>query len=304
MDLKHSISTFVKSDIDKMTSFTERRKSLLLLSILWLISFSSFGQDNTLLWRVTRNELSQPSFIFGTIHMLCDADGLSKPVRQAIGSSNRLFLELDLDDPQLQTKIQKWSIDPGMKEFYDQLDRDDRQTIDRFLRENYNADLNQMSVLRPFALMTMILVKRVPCEHFTSMEELILREAKLQKKTISGLETLEFQMGIFNQIPAEDQIGWIMDILDDDYSSEFDSMMEAYKDGDLEELEYLMNDSPGFENYVDIMLYERNRNWIGIMKSEMKKGPTFFAVGAGHLGGGQGVLELLREEGFTVEPVM
>jgi uncharacterized protein YbaP (TraB family) len=53
----------------------------------------------------------------------------------------------------------------------------------------------------------------------------------------------------------------------------------------------------------ELLLDRRNRNWIPIMESAMKKSSTFFAVGAGHLAGSQGVLELLRKQGYKVKPI-
>jgi len=261
------------------------------------------AQQNSLLWKVSGNGLSSPSYLYGTIHIMCDQTALEPFVTDVIGKSGKVYLELDLDDPGLQNQIQKLSIDPSMQEFYDQLDAFDKDAINEFLREKYNADLTQLGMLKPFALMTLILVKRVPCDQFTSMEDLIMKMARSKGKRIIGLETVAFQMGVFDKIPKEDQMQWIMDILDSDYEYEFQDMLDAYKEQDLEELEYLMQESPGFENYVGLMIYDRNRDWIPKIEAAMKQGSTFVAVGAGHLSGSQGVLTLLEDKGYTVEPV-
>ena len=59
----------------------------------------------------------------------------------------------------------------------------------------------------------------------------------------------------------------------------------------------------GIEGYEDVLLYTRNKNWIPIMSEQMSTNKTFFAVGAGHLGGKDGVIDLLKKEGFKLTPL-
>jgi uncharacterized protein YbaP (TraB family) len=65
----------------------------------------------------------------------------------------------------------------------------------------------------------------------------------------------------------------------------------------------LTNKQENFGEYTDILLSDRNHNWIPVIGEEAKKRPTFFAFGAGHLGGENGVINLLRKAGFTVKPI-
>jgi uncharacterized protein YbaP (TraB family) len=78
-------------------------------------------------------------------------------------------------------------------------------------------------------------------------------------------------------------------------------MSDIYLSQDLDSLYQLMADSPEMMGSLDLLLNRRNRNWIPIMEAAMKKSSTFFAVGAGHLGGSQGVLELMRKQGYQVK---
>ena len=80
-------------------------------------------------------------------------------------------------------------------------------------------------------------------------------------------------------------------------------MVALYLSQDLESLHQLMAESPEMMNSQELLLDSRNRNWIPVMESAMKSNSTFFAVGAGHLSGGQGVLELLRKNGYSVTAV-
>jgi uncharacterized protein YbaP (TraB family) len=65
----------------------------------------------------------------------------------------------------------------------------------------------------------------------------------------------------------------------------------------------MMGEEESLGGYEDLLLVTRNKNWIPVMGEMMKTQPVFFAVGAGHLGGKNGVIALLRQEGYTVVPV-
>jgi len=275
--------------------------------ILTIISLGFFQlgiTQQTMLWKISGNDLKHPSYILGTIHFLCEQDKLDHETSLAVGKTKKVFLEIDMDDPSLMSKMQKLMLDPSVKEKFSELDEMDYVRLDSFLKEKYGASLDQMSIMKPFAIMSMILMKNLECEQFTSMEDLVMKSAKAYRMGVYGLETVEFQMGLFDQVPFEDQMEWIWDALESDFGNEYKNMLEAYNEGDLDALYDLILESPGIENYMDLLLIDRNINWIPIMKSEMEKQPTFFAVGAGHLAGNMGVLELLEEEGYDVEKVI
>ena len=72
----------------------------------------------------------------------------------------------------------------------------------------------------------------------------------------------------------------------------------------VDAIQQLTTKDPEFGKYDALMLQNRNQNWIPVMATEMKKAPTFFAVGAAHLGGINGVINLLRKRGYLVKPII
>jgi uncharacterized protein YbaP (TraB family) len=91
----------------------------------------------------------------------------------------------------------------------------------------------------------------------------------------------------------------------DEESSGLKEMIKSYIAQDLNKLsESISSEETALNPYLDMMLNNRNKKWIPIMAEVMKKDPCFFAVGAGHLGGKEGVISLLRKENFVVEPVL
>ena len=126
-------------------------------------------------------------------------------------------------------------------------------------------------------------------------------------KEVGGLETMGYQMSLFDSIPYKDQAQMLLDAVRGT-SAETDAMDEIvklYKMQDIESMVSMVNEgeskeSSGFEK---VLLTNRNENWIAVMSKQMSSTPTFFAVGAGHLGGKNGVIRLLKKEGYTLTPV-
>ena len=84
----------------------------------------------------------------------------------------------------------------------------------------------------------------------------------------------------------------------------FNEMVRLYKAQKLQDLAvYISEESEDFGEFEEILLFKRNESWIPIMQEMMSDMPTFFAVGAGHLGGKRGVIDLLEKEGYTLTPL-
>jgi uncharacterized protein YbaP (TraB family) len=122
---------------------------------------------------------------------------------------------------------------------------------------------------------------------------------------VSGLETVEYQMSIFDKIPPKEMAEFIMETVRNPEEGEktFQKMVQYYHKQDLENLAKLILESDELGSSAEELLDKRNLNWIPKMDALMSSKSCFFAVGAGHLGGPNGVIELLRKKGYEVTPV-
>ena len=144
-----------------------------------------------------------------------------------------------------------------------------------------------------------------------SYEMEFMEMAKADVKEVGGLETIEFQMSIFDSIPYEAQAQMLVEGIKAEKDTtqeegEFDKMVEMYKQQDIDAMQAMFDSEEadeGIGQYEQILLINRNTNWIPIMAKMMAEKQTFFAVGAGHLGGKKGVIRLLKEQGYEVKPV-
>jgi uncharacterized protein YbaP (TraB family) len=133
----------------------------------------------------------------------------------------------------------------------------------------------------------------------------IASDAKPKKKT-AGLETMDFQMSMFDSIPYAEQVKMLMKAAKGGGSGDesFAELVKMYKSQDIEAMAQMMEEEDGsLANYQTLLITKRNKSWIPQMEVQMKEKITFFAVGAGHLGGKEGVVNLLRQAGYTLKPI-
>lgn len=287
-----------------MNLISFKKYSLFLLLLVWMVG-SVNGQESSLLWKVSGNGLVQDSYVFGTIHIICKSDFImDERITKALGNAKQLILELDMSDPQLQAKMQQVSMNPGMQNIRSVMDETMAADLDAFLIKNYGAGLAQLGILKPFVLSSMVMLKTLPCTEIESYEAFFTAEASIAGIPVIGLETVEYQVGIFDQIPQDQQIEELGKMISDEKShAEFQTMISAYVAEDLDALDQTMTSSGMLADYRSILLDDRNKNWIPKIEEAMKSTPVFVAVGAGHLGGEFGVISLLRKAGYSVDPI-
>jgi len=276
--------------------------------LLLLLSFSPEGRvqtTNALLWKISGRDLTQPSYLFGTIHMICPEDlQIGDSLKVSVSQADRLFLELDMDAPGIMMKTMKRSMLPSGT-IRDLMNPGDYHRLESFMKDSLGMPMFLMNKMKPFTLMSVMYSKFLPCNKPASLEETLMQMAKKQHKEILGLETVEEQLAVFDRIPDTMEIRMLMGLIDDfqGQRDEFGRMIQAYRQRDLTELGRMINDSPDIDGFEDLLLVNRNKKWIPVMKAEMNRSTCLFAVGAGHLPGTDGVIDLLRKEGYTVSPV-
>lgn len=270
------------------------------------ITTTSTGK--TLLWEISGNGLKKPSYLFGTMHILCADDArLSSNLKTIIKDSKEIYFEIDMDNMgELMGAMKFLRMNDGVK-LSDLLTTEEYNRVKDYFEINKTMlPLSMMNRFKPYFVSSLIGEKMMTCEKKNGMEEMIMRESKRYDKVIKGLETTEFQASIFDSIPynkqAKDLLAYIDSI--DTYRQTTLDMINVYRDQDLERMDSLMLKSdPGMESYMDLLLYNRNRRWVKQMPLIMQQGTVLFAVGAGHLPGEQGVIKLLKKNGYKVKPL-
>ncbi len=265
-------------------------------------------ENNTLLWKVTGKELKKPSYVFGTFHLLCKDDiKFSNELKSSLQAADVVYMEIDLDDPStLLSGLLYMNMKNG-KKLKDLYTADEYKKVERYFIDSLKIPMMMFSGIKPYFLVAMLYPKMMNCKTASGVEEELMKLSKENKKEIKGLETIEFQASVFDSIPYEWQAKELLKNIDSFpvYKKEFDTMIVKYKNQELSAMEKLLAKSEfgSDKKYEEILLSKRNINWITQLKTLMKKESVFVAVGAGHLVGDKGLLNLLKKEGYTVEPL-
>ncbi|GHB40759.1 TraB/GumN family protein [Mongoliitalea lutea] len=280
------------------------KKYVFIIASIFFI-FNVQAQESTLLWKVSGNGLESPSYLFGTMHILCDQSIVEKAsFQEALSQSKLLVMELNPANPAIMQEMQQLAVNPGFENIYTNLPEEDFKLLDTYLSGKFGAGLAQMGVLKPFTLTSMVTMGFLECEEPFSLETHLAGFATERQMPVIDLETAAFQVGIFDNIPVDFQIQEIIRSLKDDTGKkELDQMMEIYGSGDLERLFGFMKTSDLMNRYQAEILDNRNRAWVPTLEELFKKGTSFVAVGAGHLPGKLGVIALLQQKGYSVEAV-
>lgn len=281
----------------------------LLTSIILLVSIAvlPLSAQNSLLWKISGKGLKQPSYLYGTIHMICAEDFVITPQAQAaFNGAEKLILEVDLSQPSVMQKMQAASVNKNFRNFKGDISETDAHYIDSCLMADMNMGLKQLGMLKPWALMmAYTMTTAIDCKDKKTYETEFIKLAKEQHKPIGELETAEFQLAIFDSIPFQKQIDWLLKSMHEkaEYKALFEQMVVAYKAQDINKLNQITMDDEEMKEFADILFFQRNKNWISGIESQAKAQTCFIAVGAGHLGGEGGLIDLLKKQGFKVKPV-
>ncbi|WP_160137966.1 TraB/GumN family protein [Chryseobacterium sp. c4a] len=281
-----------------------------LAGLLSIISTTVTAQNkntenkNSLLWEVSGNGLSKPSYITGTFHILCSKDFDLKPkVLKALEKSDSFIMEINYTDPGEMAALQKMY--QNDKKISDQLSPNEAKELDKILAD-YGTSLEKINNSSPQALYALLSMKAIPCPQteIKSYELELLQNAVKGKKNIKGLEKVNDQMKSIND--AYDLKAIINQLkLSKEYESLFKKMIEAFKNEDAQALYALFKDERFMNSQQEkAMLTDRNKNWVQTMPEMMKTGSSFFAVGGSHLMGENGIIPLLQSKGYTVKPVI
>jgi uncharacterized protein len=291
-------------------------KKILVTMLVGALCFTAGAQvksntdSNTLLWRISGKGLTQPSYLFGTIHMLCASSlDLSDSLKGAIANTKEVYLELDMDNIiELMGVMSKMKM-KGDTTLADLLSPEEYTRVKDFFRERPSViPFALLEKYKPMLAASSLMESDMSCENPVSMEQLIMTQAKADRKKLRGLETMAFQLSIFDSIPYKLQAKQLLNYVErygkDDEKAQYQELISAYMNQQLDKLGSLsQQDDMGLENFMDLLVYNRNRNWVKKLDGILADKAVVVAVGAGHLPGEKGLISLLRKAGYTVEPV-
>ncbi len=284
-------------------------KNYLNFFLFILIPAFSISQeiDNSLLWEIKSPQINKSSFLYGTIHMVKKEDfKLKEKVKRSFNSCTKLALEVDLN-MSLKTKmdVAMSTLLPNNKSIDEFMSKDEFMKLKAYAVDSIGISekkFNKYKRLKPFYLSS-ILIKESLGKIKSYDEEFHKMSSKNNMSEI-GLESIKSQLKIIDQTSIQDQVKMLLEGIENQEASSFDQMVKAYNEEDIKTLyNIIKSESTDIEGFQYNFIEKRNQNWISVIEKTINTEPTFIAVGAGHLYGEKGVINLLKKQGYDVNPV-
>jgi len=285
-------------------------RPLLSLFLFPLLLFGQAPTEKSLLWKIKSRTLPADSYLYGTIHLIAEQDFFMLPsLEKAMGEVKGLAMEIDVSAMEDVSQLLPLMMQGFMKA--------DTTLSMLFNPEDYRIVSQHFQDMGlPMALLEklkpMLLSSLDPAGlgigeggPLKSYEMALLAKARLRNLEVRGLETMAFQMSLFDSIPYAIQARMLLEQIQRKREGEgmLREMSKVYRQQDIQEMERMLEADAGMDQFKDLLLYRRNRKWVAPVIDLMRRQPTLIAVGAGHLPGDKGLISLLRQAGFDVEPL-
>ena len=263
-------------------------------------------QKNALLWEVKSKDSKNISYLYGTMHLM-DADlfFLPKKLEKTLLKADVLCMEIASINPNLSPDA-LFMKDRLIKDLFNKNQMDSIYGwAGKTLFMNKEQFDKNFEKAKPFLLMQFILQASLPTDS-KSFEKEFEALATEKKMILKGLETVDQQLNLFDGFTDKEQVEMVMSTLRNEEKSKqsFEEMQQIYLTQNLDNLyTFMKKDSDSPIGNSRAFLEDRNQNWIPIMKEMMKNKSVFFAVGAAHLAGPEGVIEFLMKDGYELTPV-
>lgn len=274
-----------------------------LFTILLLLLFIRSEAQSSLLWEISGKDGKQPSYLFGSFHLMCKNDFSYGPkLAERIRQTEQFYAELDLTQPGMQAALMQGLTLKGttLSQLMGSPDYDKARSA---FKQITGMDLQLFNQFKPFMSMNLLALYAIPCADKIQPETQLFQMAREQNIPVAGLETLADQLAAIDAQPIESQLKTLSASLQnyDSVKLVMQQLLQVYQLNNSDSLYHFMQqNSSNDDDFEKELIEKRNQRWIPVMDKAIRYKPTFFVVGAGHLGGNSGLIALLRKMGYTL----
>ncbi|GAB3292677.1 TraB/GumN family protein [Pseudidiomarina andamanensis] len=251
---------------------------------------------------------SQPTaYLFGTMHMVCHVDAsLPSEVTSAFTNAKQLVVEIDLTDSAQQRYLQQNVMQQPADYLRKHLTAEQLTNLRGVVENDLGYPYQQIKSLRPIFINALFLQHFLDCDSQPLLlDEMLTQQAQVNSKAIVGLETVAEQLALFDSISLQEQVQALYEMAMNPQQNRDDlqELQSVYLNDDSDKLYEVMRSQADFDTFEQAFLSQRNKNWVTELPKLIASQPTFIAVGAGHLSGTDGLLTLLRQQGYEITPI-
>lgn len=266
-------------------------------------------KDNALVWKFYRDGKQDTSYLFGTIHIpIKSAFQAVDTVLDLMQKVDKVFFEIAFEPEDLMKTVNLLMATDSVDKIENILNPEDFERLQNKLESLYGAQATlAVKNLKPFGVISMFSNAMLPSDTTFAMDIAFQQYAKSLGKEVDGLETVEEQLAIFDSISQENKKLALLDYLDnyDEQVNEFEVLLNAYLSEDLAKMKALTDSAFTESKYISKanLLTNRNEKMANSIHSIAYYDKALIGVGAAHLVGEDGLLSLLRQKGYTLEPI-
>ncbi|MEO7826207.1 MAG: TraB/GumN family protein, partial [Allosphingosinicella sp.] len=260
------------------------------------------------MWKVADRDTT--IYLFGTIHLLPKGQGWrTAQMDSALASADELVLEIaNIEDPMASAQaMAKLGMSSGLPPIAQRVPEGKRAALRAMIAESGypEAVFDRLETWAAALPLLGVTFKRLGLDPTLGVERQIGTPFRTSGKRVSGLETVEQQLGYFDSLSEDAQRALLLSVVEEraDTKAEFAAMLAAWASGDLKGIERTFDDETQLSPELKTALMgKRNSAWADWLARRMEKpGTVFVAVGAGHLAGRESVQAMLKKKGLKAK---
>ncbi len=299
------VSTFYRRTISCLSLLS---LFLLVPTAIWADGKAAAEKKNCL-WKVSSKQ--NTVYLLGSIHLMREeAYPLNKSIEDAYQDTQTLVLEINLDEASSSAALllmRSKGLYPAGQTLRENVSAQSFELVKK-KTEELGLDFQQISRLRPWLItitLAAVQLEQLGYDPTLGIDKHFFDLAKKDKKEVLNFESIEYQVNLLEGLSSGNQEAALRETIQemDLFKKEFEEIIKAWSNGEIKKLEELLLDS--FKEYpelLDQLLLQRNKNWAPKIEGFLnRKGNVMVVVGAAHLVGNRGVIEMLRQKGYVVE---
>ena len=238
----------------------------LIFSSLYFTQIYGQKEEKSLLYEISGNGISKPSYLYGTIHIICKDDFvMTEATKQKFSEAQQVYLELDMDDPKMMPEMMKSMYMTDGSTLKTLISEADYQKVSQFFKDSLKTNIEMLDKMKPFVLSSMTIPKLIACPS-QSYEETFLKMAQKDNKEVLGLETVEEQFDALDKMGMKKQADLMLVKMIENWNDgkqELKQLIKDYKNQDVEAMYEDMTKSKTMDTqFEEDLLVSRNKNWI------------------------------------------
>jgi len=285
------------------------RKCLVVFGLIASTVSFSFAQESSILWEISGNGITKPSYLFGTLKFTGEKEFyFPQDAKDKIKQAD-LFVIEDQVDHHAQHELNKALHFPKGESLATHTTPEQYNQVVTLFEKEFGISKatfqTKYAHLKPLAI-SVSMTRLALGEGVKFYDIELLRFAKANKVKTYSLEKIEREAAALNSFPINEQVLALVHAATyfNEQKEEFKKLMSDYPQGNLEEIfEYTLHPLDNNQKFIEEFYYKRNEEWLPKIEKMMRNDVAFISVGIGHLEGERGLLTLLKSKGYTLTPV-